>query len=80
MQHVTMRAARKAYAGRTTIAPAQFERVTDPISGMSHQELKAPRLRTRARRTLSFRAWARSEYANEPSLSPKLSRIVRGKV
>lgn len=76
---ITMRAARREYASPTCIAPAEFERVSNPITGESKLVLKTPRIRQRTPRARSFRSWARDRFSNEPNLSPKLARIVRGK-
>lgn len=67
---ITMKKARRAYAGRETIASPVFD---------AQGKLVEPKKRTRRHRVQSFIAWAQGEYAQALAtgqLSPKLARIV----
>lgn len=65
---LTMKQARKEYAGREMVSHA----FTDKESGKRHR-----RVNRRAVRTQSFKAWVRATYANYAHVSPKLARILR---
>lgn len=75
LERVTMRKARRAYAGAECVSPAVYKTVDRPF-GERETVVDEPRVRRRAHRGESFRAWARRVYCSEPSLSPKLARIV----
>jgi hypothetical protein len=65
---LTMKQARKEYAGREMVSPAY----TDKSDGTHHR-----RVNRRAARTQSFRAWVRATYRNVAHVSPKLAAILR---
>jgi hypothetical protein len=65
---LTMKQARKEYAGREMVSPASKDK-----DGTEHR-----RVNQRAARTQSFRAWVRATYQNYAHVNPKLARILRG--
>ena len=66
---LTMKQARKEYAGREMVSHA----FTDKESGKEHR-----RVNRRTVRPVPFKAWARANYTACAHVSPKLARILRG--
>jgi hypothetical protein len=64
---LTMKQARKMYAGREMLSPAFKDK-----DGTHHR-----RVNVRAVCTHSFRAWVRAGYAGYAHVSPKLARVLR---
>ena len=73
---ITMRAARRQFAGRGMTAPATYK--THHTAFGTEKVIDQPRERTRMPLGASFRSWARTHFAKADAsqLSPKLARIV----
>lgn len=68
---ITMKQARKEFAGRVTTYVEVHDKAAD--------EKKTVKRRTRHPRAESFRAWAREHHRGKTDLSPKLRQIAEAR-
>jgi hypothetical protein len=64
---LTMKQARREFAGREMVSPAEFEQGKKTRARVNRREV----------RTQSFRAWVRATYRSYAHVSPKLARVLR---